>query len=488
MIRKGMLGASMLLVIIFAASVGFTAYHHEGEKDAAKFLTVYPDKAGSKLDHCSLCHTGGQYEMKPGEFVTLGSCLWCHTVYGYDGSGNILETLNGYGKDFHDHGRNVKAIRDIDKLDSDGDGFTNAAEIAAVRYPGDAKDDPEKIPAPYRVFTKAQLESMPQHTQFLLMNTNRSGDSYAEYTGVRMDYLLKKVGLSSAATGITVFSPDGWSNYHPLDPSDDPGLYHVRGVYPEAVYQYDSQADVALNPLSGWCDYSAPSCKGRLHLDPIVVENGLRMILAYKREGAYLIPGVLNEENKLDGEGPFRVVPPQKVPSPPDQSSKSSDQNVIWPYNEGWDHNAGYSSRTATMIRVEPLPPKTTDIDTLEVGWEFVDEEKIVIYGAVDALPVIKKKLAELISVLDSIPITGFRKRSYKGELKQQIEEATGKVVQGAYKVANNRLRTKVLKKSDGCIRGDAPDGDDWIRNPRGQNQVYWRTIEIMRLIQLKMS
>lgn len=38
--------------------------------------------------------------------------------------------------------------------------------------------------------------------------------------------------------------------------------------------------------------------------------------LAYKRDGAYLDAGVLNSENKLDGEGPFRIVVPQKYPGP----------------------------------------------------------------------------------------------------------------------------------------------------------------------------
>ena len=97
-------------------------------------------------------------------------------------------------------------------------------------------------------------------------------------------------------------------------------------------------------------------------------------------------PGVLDEDNKLDGEGPFRVVPPQKVPCPPDQSSNAADQDVIWPYNYDWDHNAGASARTVTMIRVEPLPEGTTDIDILEAGWSYVDQEKIVIYGAITDL------------------------------------------------------------------------------------------------------
>ena len=77
-------------------------------------------------------------------------------------------------------------------------------------------------------------------------------------------------------------------------------------------------------------------------------------------------------------------MPPQKAPSPPDQSSNAADQDVVWPYNYDWDHNAGSSSRTVTIIRVEPLPEGTTDIDVLEAGWKYVDEEKVVIYGAIE--------------------------------------------------------------------------------------------------------
>jgi len=62
----------------------FCAYHHEGEHDSTNFTAMYPDKTGTKLDHCVLCHTGGQYEKKPGKWVSLGSCQWCHHTYGYE--------------------------------------------------------------------------------------------------------------------------------------------------------------------------------------------------------------------------------------------------------------------------------------------------------------------------------------------------------------------------------------------------------------------
>ena len=58
---------------------------------------------------------------------------------------------------------------------------------------------------------------------------------------------------------------------------------------------------------------------------------------------------------------------------------------MIWPYDFDWDHNAGASSRTVTIIKVEPLPPGTTDIDILEAGWDYVDDEKVIVYGALDS-------------------------------------------------------------------------------------------------------
>ncbi len=376
--------AGALFMVMVMVSLVLSAYHHEGEIDSQHFLAQYPDKAGTKLDHCALCHTGGKYEKYEGKWVSLGSCQWCHYSYGYDGSGNIIDTLNSYGMDYLLNGRNQNAIVAIAGMDSDGDGYDNATEIAAVRYPGNADDDPSKVPAPSRVYTKAELQAIGQHTQFLLMNTSRSGDFYAQYTGVPVQDLLKNAGILDSASGITVYAPDGWSNYHPLDEDPNPEQYHVNGTYPQASYFYDTQADTALNPADGWCDYGAPSCAGRNPFDLIVNENGNKMILAYAREGAAMEPGVLGDDNKLSGEGPYRLVPPQKAPSPPDQSSRAANQDVVWPYNYDWDHNAGAATRTVTMIRVEPLPEGTTDIDVLEAGWQYVDEGKVVVYGAIE--------------------------------------------------------------------------------------------------------
>ncbi len=73
---------------------------------------TYPNISGTKLDGCTLCHAGGS-----------------------PSGGN----LNGFGTDYRTNGHNFGAI---EGLDSDGDGFTNLAEIQALTFPGNATDHP----------------------------------------------------------------------------------------------------------------------------------------------------------------------------------------------------------------------------------------------------------------------------------------------------------------------------------------------------------
>lgn len=381
---------TLFLVLVALSSIALAAYHHAGEQDAPKFQQVYPGKAGTKLDNCALCHTGGTV-IKNGKTTTYGSCQWCHYKYGYEAPhGNIEETLNPYGAAYLANGRSAAALTAIEATDSDGDGYSNITEINATRYPGDANDDPTKVVAPFRIYTKAQLQAMPQHKQFMLMNTTKSGDYYTEYSGVAMEDFLKRVGISSTATQITVYSPDGYSQRHPLnDSGDNTGSSYapyVLGTYPEATYFYNSEADKKLNATYGWCNYSSAGNSGRAPGDTIRVDNGLRLLLALQADGNDLIPGELGDDNKLkaNSEGPFRVVSPQKVVGPPDQPSTNPTQGSIWQYDAAADHNAGFSTKSATMIKVEPLPAGTTDIDVYEAGWAYVDQSKVVVYGALE--------------------------------------------------------------------------------------------------------
>jgi hypothetical protein len=393
------MATAVFITIVAFGLVASAAYEHAGAdaKDAQNFLNVYPKMKGTKLDHCALCHSGGSVTSSRGAKVSTtkyGSCQWCHYKYGYNTPhGDIAATLNPYGRDYLARGRNESALRGIAEKDSDGDCFTNIAEINAVRYPGDRDDDPSKVVAPFRIYTKSQLQAMPQHKQFMLMNTNKSGDYYAEYSGVKMSDLLKGARIAANATKITVYAPDGYSQEHPIeDSSSNSGssyVPYVNGAYPVATYYYNKEADRAINTKYGWCDYSSPGNAGRKHGDSISVDGGLWLILALQADGKELLPAKLGSDNKLlvRGEGPFRVVAPQKFVNAPDQvSTPGANQNVIWPYVADWDHNAGPSSKSATIIKVEPLPAGTTDINVLEAGWKYIDQEKIVIYGALEQM------------------------------------------------------------------------------------------------------
>jgi hypothetical protein len=396
--------------------------------------------------------------------------------------------------DYLQAGRNAAAVKAIEDLDSDGDGYSNKDEIAANRYPGNASDDPTKVPAPSRVFTRGQLEKMPQHTQFMLMNTTKSGDAYVEYTGVTMENLLKKLMLPSA-TEISAISPDGFAQYHPfyLNPAQ-PSWYPIFGTYPAATFWYNPEADMALNPC-GWCDYKAPSVTGRVHGDPIYNPQGLKTILAIKRDGQYLTPGKLNLQNKLDGEGPFRMVPPQKIPGPPDQQSPLPTlattpptvcaKTTLWPFDPSGDRNAGYSARTVTMIKVGPLPANTTDVDIFEAGWTYVDEGKILVYGAIDPVPTIKEKLAALSSTLWHSKMSSFTHWGYRSALATRVNLVQKWVMLGWYSKAYNDLKGHVLIRTDGCTAGGAIDKDDWVADCEFQKQLYWSINEVLVLLDI---
>ncbi len=390
-----LVAAGCVAVLVMLASVASAAYQHAGDadKDAKFFRDVYPGRVGTKLHNCTLCHSGG-VDTSGKKPVTMGSCQWCHFKYGYNQKGDIKATLNAYGMDYLAKGRTPAALKAIEAMDSDKDGFSNIVEIQAIRYPGDQTDDPSKVVAPYRVFSKAQLQAMPQHPQFMLMNTTKSGDYYAEYSGVVMQDLLKKAGMTASAAKITVYAPDGFAQGHPLDDtSSNAGSSYapfVNGTYPAATYYIDPEANTAVTSY-GWCDYTSPGNAGRKHGDPITVPGGLRLILALTADGKDLVPGVLDSTNKLKSgtEGPFRVIAPQKFVGPPDQASTAAKQDVKWPYDANADHNAGFCSKSSTIIKVEPLPAGTTDIDVLEAGWGYIDQGKIIIYGALEQLTLV---------------------------------------------------------------------------------------------------
>ncbi|HTZ18417.1 MAG TPA: GEGP motif-containing diheme protein [Dissulfurispiraceae bacterium] len=478
------------VVLAAVASVATAAYQHAGDadNDARVFLNVYPGAAGTKLDNCALCHGGGVYT-SGGKSTTMGSCQYCHAITNYGKQADqFVSTLNSFGSDYLTHGRNEAALKAIESLDSDGDGYSNLAEITAIRYPGDKNDDPTKVAAPFRIFDKAQLEAMPQHSQFMLMNTTKSGDYYAEYSGVVMEDLLKAAGIRADAVKITVYAPDGYSVSHPLadDLSNTGTTYspYVNGIYPQAVYYYDTVADKANG---GWCDYTSPGNAGRNNGDLIHVYGGLRMILALRADGKDLVPGYLDSTNKLASgtEGPFRTITPQKLVGPPDQPSNKSNPSLIWPYNSASDHNAGFSSKSATIIKIDPLPEGTTDIDVLEAGWNYVDSGKIVVYGDIDPRLNILDKLSAMISVIKAADADAFKHPGFKRELIEEIHEAYNLIAKTHYSHGLHELEREILPRLDNCSQARRHDNRDWVTDCDLQQRLLWSLQEVITLLKI---
>ena len=379
-----LMGAVGFLLLCVSAQA---AYHHQYEPDGPNFQQAYPSKVGTKIDDCALCHRGDTFTTRRGNEVTVSSCQYCHEETDY---GNIEDmgddTLNQFGRDYREAGRSVSAFTAIENTDSDNDTYSNIAEINAVRFPGNENDDPSKKTAPYIILELDDLENdFPVHTQFMLMNTSRSGDYYAEYSGVPMEDLLAQVGTKpNTSTSIDVIAPDGF--HYSFGFEDEGDNYFINGTYPDALYYYESEADLANG---GWCDYSAPGNTGRTDGQTITNADGNKLILAYKQDGSFLDTAYQDEEGKLEGAGPFRAVPPQWNPGYPDRLSTSDTPEAEpYPYDEdevNTDHNAGNSARGVAAIRVDPLPDGTTDYEwqtsATNSGWDFLDDGKIVIYG-----------------------------------------------------------------------------------------------------------
>lgn len=359
--------------------LGFGAYSsHQNDQDVGNFLTVYPFARSTKLDDCVLCHPGGSIT-QGGKTTSYGSCDYCHLTYGLQPPhGNV--PLNAYGQAYKGAGRNQDAIKSIETADSDGDSFSNATEIQALTFPGEKKDYPGLFPAPVVVMNYERILKLRAYSQFFLNNASKSTDWYARYYGARISDLLKAVGIRSEATQITVFAPDGFSKTFPIDAADPqtaPNIqYDVMGTYPNAYY-YGGLDFVEYGYDPGYPDgYKIP--------------DKLYMLLGYLRDGDPMNKGQLKPDPAnparlaLEGEGPYRLIVPQKVPGGPDRPSTAKAVGDGWDYDANKDHNAGSSVRSMTAIRVEPLPTGTTDFSWTEGGWNLVDQGRLVIYGAIN--------------------------------------------------------------------------------------------------------
>ncbi len=355
--------------------------HKKGD-DSLAFLRRYPQAAGTRLDDCQLCHRGGpsgtdaEREYSP--------CSYCHLLvypnarYKTGVPKNYEETLNPFGLTYKKAGRGVAALIAIESLDSDGDGTSNAAEIEALRFPGDPASRPGQPLAPTVRFTWDDLHKLQARKQFMLMNTTKEPtDDYVNYTGVALLDVIKAAGIDlQGAAGVTVFAPDGYSI--------DVSLSDILQPFPQG-YFYAGPRSLAGTERA-FVKYPDKIPAGLV--DGQKIPETPWLLLAFEREGRPLDTSSYEKgTGRLTGEGPYRLIKPQRDlagdparPGRPDRSMKSKTYGDGWDFSPAIDHNAGACVRGACVLRVNPMPAGVEEYDW-KSGWTLIAERAVVIYG-----------------------------------------------------------------------------------------------------------
>ena len=355
---------------------------HENDRDARNFVQAYPKAAGTRLDDCLTCHRSGVANTDTAR--EFSPCGYCHLIpfpnakYATGLPGDYRGTLNPYGLAYARAGRSVEALKAIAGADPDGDGASNAAEIAELRHPGDSASRPGQPLALSVTLGWEKIRSLPATTQFMLMNTTKEPtDDFVNFKGVSVRDLLAAAGIDLAgAAGITAFAPDGYATDYSLD--------EIMKPFPKGYY-YDG--------LRGIKDTAAAFVRYPDSIPPGVADGkeipaAPWLLLAYERDGKPLDPSSYEKgTGRLTGEGPFRLVKPMRDmggdparPGRPDRMQKSPVFGDGWDFNAAIDHNAGACVRGACVIRVNPMPSGYEEIDWKN-GWPLVASRKLVIYG-----------------------------------------------------------------------------------------------------------
>lgn len=360
---------------------------HPSRVDMTNFVQANPSVYGTRLDDCVTCHWGQTVKDNTGASIKPNPCNYCHYIQ-HPPTGwtnlptNTSQTLNPYGAAYLAAGRDRDAVGKIRCDDSDGDGYLNWDEIAEGSFPGDPKSYPGEALCPTKTVTLAELEAMPQHTQFGLANAERQQyDFYATYTGVKIKDILAAKGIPTAtASSIDIISPDGFVQSFTMD--------EVNNQFP--AHQFFSGLGLGTPPggYDATCAFVQYPANTYSYGNGAFITDQQWHIIAYLREGLPLDPSYLDPTTgKINGEGPFRnVIPPNKADPTlmqPDRGSKVpvGCPDSQWNYKSAKDHNAGRMAKGAIIIRISPMPTNCEQFDYMSGGFALIDSESMLIYG-----------------------------------------------------------------------------------------------------------
>jgi len=366
---------------------------HESDRDSNNFVTAYPAALGTRLDDCQLCHRAGANNGKdPSDTAykaVSNPCNQCHLLEWPDDSYTVnvpktaQDTLNEFGIDYKIAGRSVKAFQTIAGIDSDGDGSTNAEEIAANRWPGSDTSFPDQPMAPTIELSWDEITGIASYTQFMMMNaTKQQYDTYTAYKGVKMTdlmaYLTSQYGVDfTGAVSFTMIAPDGYTVDYII--ADKITYAYDKGIF----YDLTDEQTGWLDPDQHFMNYPAYTY-GLAQGDAMPMD--VFALLAYQREDSQGVFVDLDTSyldgatGKISGEGPYRVLRPQLTPSRPDRGSRSSFYADGWDYDEAIDHNAGDATKGTCVIRINPMPEGYEEYYWAN-GWQLIKDKKLVIFG-----------------------------------------------------------------------------------------------------------
>jgi hypothetical protein len=368
---------SVTAVMALATVAGRSAYKTHDEKDSGLFFKTYPHLAGTRIDGCDVCHS--RISALPqgaagGKAVILSSCDSCHIATDYGRKPG--DTLTSYGRHYLKAGRGAAAFAAIEILDSDGDGSKNASELKAGTNPGDPQSAPDKKPAPLVTAALSQLiqKGVPSYVQTIFVNVTKSkdGDSYSDLRGFKLIDVLEAAGLTKEAISVDVISLDGYITTFSIE--------QLRRSYAQAAPVLSLDSDTLGE--CGWVRYSAGNLK-----EGVPLPNA-DILLTYEINGKPYLPASINDEGRLQGSGPFRIVAPQmKNPGIPDLSSRATAACVEklpakFHYNRNYEKNSDYCVKAVVAIKVNPMPAGTMDIDWPQYAAKAIEEKSIVIFGA----------------------------------------------------------------------------------------------------------
>jgi len=369
--------AAFLAALLLPTTIVIAAYKTHTEIDSGLFFKAFPHLAGSRLDGCDACHAR-IVAPPPGEkgdsAVTLSSCDSCHIITDYGRKKG--DTLNAFGQDYLNAGRDEAAFAAISEHDPDGDNWSNADELKAGTNPGSRNSSPDMKLAPHAVFSLNELieKDIPIREQTIFVNVSKSkdGDSYSDMRGFLLMDVLDAAGVSDSAQSVDVISMDGYETTFSID--------QLRRSYKQAspVFGFDKETFGEC----GWVRYGSKNLKKDVPLPDANV------LLTFEINGEMYPSAKIDENGRLSGSGPFRVVAPQmKNPGPPDNSSKATEVCVgktpeTYRYSRNYEKNSDYCVKAVVAVRVNPLPAGTMDINWSYYAKQDDSTNKIVVFGA----------------------------------------------------------------------------------------------------------